>query len=114
MPDMMMCSFKHNGVYAMNKKSLGLGLTLAALLLAIAVLPQPAARAVTDTTPPTGTIVINDNKSCTNSRNVTIAMTWADNAGGSGVARWTARSRRTSSRSSAETLSFRTGSTVAS
>ena len=71
----------------MNKKSLGFGLTLAAVLLAIAVLPQQAARAVTDTTPPTGTIVINDNKSCTNSRNVTIAMTWADNAGGSGVAR---------------------------
>mgnify|MGYP000963264256 CR=1 FL=1 len=71
----------------MKKISLGLGLTLAALLLAIAVLPQQAARAVTDTTPPTGTIVINDNKSCTNSRNVTIAMTWADNAGGSGVAR---------------------------
>ena len=76
----------HNGVYAMNKKSLGLGLTLAAVLLAIAVLPQPAARATADTTPPTGTIVINDNKSCTNSRNVTIAMTWAD-TGGSGVGR---------------------------
>ena len=40
-----------------------------------------------DSTPPTGTIVINDNKSCTNSRNVTVGLTWADNAGGSGVAR---------------------------
>ena len=40
-----------------------------------------------DTTPPTGTIIINDNKSCTNSRNVTVGLTWADNAGGSGVAR---------------------------
>ena len=70
----------------MNRKYFGLGLTLAAVLLAIAVLPQPTARAVADTTPPTGTIVIDGNRSATNSRTVTIAMTWAD-AGGSGAAR---------------------------
>jgi len=91
----------------MKKMSLGLGLMLAAAVLAVAVLPQPAARAVTDTTPPTGTIVINDNKSCTNSRNVTIAMTWSDGTG-VGVARmrfsndgstWTAYESLTPSRS---------------
>ncbi len=70
----------------MKAVSLGLGLTLAAVLLAVAVLPHPAARAVTDTTPPTGTIVINGNRSATNNRTVTIAMTWAD-TGGSGVGR---------------------------
>ena len=90
----------------MNKKFLGLGLTLAAVLLALAVLPQTTASA-TDTTPPTGSIVINDNKSCTNSRNVTIAMTWSDGTG-VGVARmrfsndgstWTAYESLTASRS---------------
>jgi formylglycine-generating enzyme required for sulfatase activity len=59
---------------------------LAVVLPALMLLPQPAARAVADTTPPTGTIVINGNRSATNSRTVTIAMTWAD-TGGSGVAR---------------------------
>ena len=41
----------------------------------------------TDTTPPTGSIVINNNKSTTNTPNVTLALTWSDGAGGSGVAR---------------------------
>ncbi len=50
------------------------------------VLPQPAARAVTDTIPPTGKIVINNQRSATNNRTVTISMTWAD-TGGSGVGR---------------------------
>ena len=42
---------------------------------------------VPDTTPPTGTITINGNRSTTNSRTVTIAMTWSDGTNGSGVAR---------------------------
>ncbi len=40
-----------------------------------------------DTVPPTGTIVINGNLSATNSRTVSIAMTWSDGPTGSGVAR---------------------------
>ncbi len=39
-----------------------------------------------DTTPPTGAIVINDNRSVTNSPGVTLALTWNDGAG-SGTAR---------------------------
>ena len=70
----------------MNRRSWSLGCVLAAVFLATAVLPQPAARAVADSSPPTGTIVINNQRSATNSRTVTIAMTWAD-TGGSGVAR---------------------------
>ena len=41
----------------------------------------------TDTTPPTGTIVINNNRSTTNTPNVTLSLTWGDGADGSGVAR---------------------------
>jgi len=41
---------------------------------------------VPDTAPPTGTIVINDNKSVTNSTGVTLSLTWVDK-GGSGTAR---------------------------
>ncbi len=41
----------------------------------------------TDTTPPTGTIVINNNRSATNTRSVTLSLTWSDGAGGSGVSR---------------------------
>ena len=52
----------------------------------LAALPQPAARATADTTPPTGSIVIDANRSATNSRNVTLSLAWAD-TGGSGVAR---------------------------
>jgi len=40
-----------------------------------------------DTVPPTGTIVINGNQSATNSRTMSIAMTWSDGPIGSGVAR---------------------------
>ena len=40
-----------------------------------------------DTVPPTGTVTINGNRSTTNSRTVTVAMTWSDGTDGSGVAR---------------------------
>jgi hypothetical protein len=40
-----------------------------------------------DTTPPTGTIVINNNRSVTNSVNATLALTWSDGTDGSGVVR---------------------------
>ncbi len=43
-------------------------------------------RAVIDTTPPTGAIVINNNRSATNNPNVTLTLTWTDGAG-SGVSR---------------------------
>ncbi len=46
-----------------------------------------AAFTATDTTPPTGTIVINNNRSTTNSATVTLALTWDDGNGGSGVSR---------------------------
>ena len=70
----------------MKRKLWARGMVPVVLCLMFAALPQPAARAVTDTTPPTGTIVINGDRSATNSRTVTIAMTWSDGAG-SGVAR---------------------------
>jgi formylglycine-generating enzyme required for sulfatase activity len=54
--------------------------------LALAGFPQPVAQAA-DITPPTGTIVINSNRSATNTRDVTLALTWSDGAGGSGVSR---------------------------
>jgi hypothetical protein len=41
---------------------------------------------VLDTLPPTGTIVINNNRSATNTSNVTLALTWNDGTG-SGVVR---------------------------
>ena len=44
------------------------------VLLALAVLPQPAARATADTIPPTGKIVINNQRSATNNRTVTISQ----------------------------------------
>lgn len=72
--------------YAMDKKSWVLGLMPVALFLAISGLPQPTAGAV-DTTPPTGTIVINNNRSATNTPNVTLALMWDDGVGGSGVSR---------------------------
>jgi subtilisin family serine protease len=37
---------------------------------------------VEDTTPPTGTIVINNNESATNSRDVTLSLTWSDACSG--------------------------------
>ena len=46
-----------------------------------------AAFVSTGTTPPTGTIVINNNRSVTNTPNVTLALTWDDGVGGSGVSR---------------------------
>ncbi len=41
----------------------------------------------TDTTSPTGSIVINNDRSATNSRNVTLSLTWDDGDNGSGVVR---------------------------
>jgi len=67
----------------MNGTSRVNGLILLALCAAVAVLPQIAAFAA-DTTPPTGTVVINDNRSVTNSVNVTLKLTWSD-GDGSGV-----------------------------
>ena len=60
---------------------------MAVLLLGVAYISQQAANAVTDTTPPTGTIVINGNRSATNSPSVTLKLTWDDGAGGTGVSR---------------------------
>ncbi len=49
--------------------------------------PGPAASATTkDLTPPTGSIVINNNQSATNSPNVTLGLAWSDGSG-SGVVR---------------------------
>ncbi len=70
----------------MNGRSRVMGLLPAALCLLLAGIQQPAARAVTDTTPPTGTIVINNNRSATNINNVTLVLTWSDGTG-SGVSR---------------------------
>ena len=42
---------------------------------------------VPDTTPPTGTIVINGNHTATNTTSATLSLTWGDGAGGSGVVR---------------------------
>ncbi len=70
----------------MRRISWVLGFVPAALCLVLAGLPQPAARAA-DATPPTGTIVINNNRSATNTPNVTLALTWNDGVGGSGVSR---------------------------
>ncbi len=57
-------------------------------LLAIPMfgLPQAFSRAADDVVPPTGTIVINSNRSATNSPNITLALTWSDGAG-TGVSR---------------------------
>lgn len=49
-------------------------------------LESNSASLLTDTVPPTGTILINGNRSATNNRNVTLALTW-DDGGGSGVVR---------------------------
>ncbi len=62
------------------------GFCMAGWCLAVAGLPQPAGYAA-DTTPPTGSIVINNNRSATNITAVTLALTWNDGAGGSGVSR---------------------------
>ncbi len=69
----------------MKRMSWGLGFVLAALGMALSWLPQSTAHAA-DTTPPTGTIVINNNRSATNTANVTLALTWSDGTG-SGVSR---------------------------
>jgi formylglycine-generating enzyme required for sulfatase activity len=60
---------------------------IALAVVALAAVPQPAAHAGSDTAPPTGTVVINSNRSATNTPNVTLALTWDDGAGGSGVSR---------------------------
>ncbi len=70
----------------MGAKSRSTGVVLAVLCLALVGLAQPVADAA-DTTPPTGTIVINSNRSATNTASVTLALTWNDGAGGSGVSR---------------------------
>jgi len=61
-------------------------LALIALVLVLAGMPQTA-MGEADTTPPTGTIVINNNRSATNTPNVTLSLTWDDGPEGSGVAR---------------------------
>jgi len=71
----------------MNHRSWVTGRLLAVVLLSLPVLSQTAARAVTDTTPPTGTIVINNNRSATNSPAVTLTLAWDDGADGTGVSR---------------------------
>ncbi len=69
----------------MKRTSWSLGLVPAVLGLVLAGFTQPSARAA-DSAPPTGTIVINNNRSATNTPNVTLALTWDDGVGGSGVA----------------------------
>ena len=69
----------------MKMMSWVLVLATVSVILALAGIPQPVASAV-DTTPPTGTIIINSNRSATNTPNVTLALTWSDGAG-SGVSR---------------------------
>jgi len=68
----------------MRRMSWVLGIGMLAVL---AGLPQSKVCAGTDTTPPTGTIVINNNRSATNSTSVTLSLTWDDGVGGSGVSR---------------------------
>jgi len=68
----------------MKRSSWVPGCVAAASLLALAGLPQSAVFA-SDTAPPTGTIVINNNRSATNSANVTLALTRDHGSGGSGV-----------------------------
>lgn len=63
--------------------SLNAGGLLVALLLGF---PQARCLAADDATPPTGTIVINGNRSITNSPDVTLSLAWSDGAG-SGVSR---------------------------
>ena len=70
----------------MKRMSWVLRLVPVALCLAVAGLPQSAGFA-TDTTPPTGTIVINNNRSATSNTAVMLALTWDDGVGGSGVSR---------------------------
>ncbi len=67
----------------MKRATLMTGFMPLALCLGIAGMLQTTATA-TDTTPPTGTIVINNNRSVTNTPEVTLALTWSDGAG-SGV-----------------------------
>ena len=55
------------------------------LAVPLLVFPQGWSMAE-DTTPPTGTIVINGNRSATNTPNVTLALTWSD-GDGTGVSR---------------------------
>ncbi len=71
----------------MNRMSWVAGVVPVTVFLALAGLPQSQARAGTDTTPPSGTIIINNNRSATGTPNVTLALTWDDGVGGSGVSR---------------------------
>ncbi len=64
----------------MKMMSWVLVLATVSVILALAGIPQPVASAV-DTTPPTGTIIINSNRSATNTPNVTLALTWSDGTG---------------------------------
>ncbi len=70
----------------MNRTLWGLDLVFVAFGMVLAGLPQAVAYAA-DTMPPTGTIVINDNHSATNTPNVTLTLTWDDGVDGSGVSR---------------------------
>ena len=63
----------------MSERSWFTGLVLSAGCLAFSFFLPPAAHAA-DTTPPVGTIVINNNRSATNSSTVTLALTWSDGA----------------------------------
>ncbi len=58
-----------------------------AVLLGFAVLPQVEAAAFSGSTPPTGSIVINSNRSATKSTSVTLALGWNDADGKSDVVR---------------------------
>ncbi len=69
----------------MRKISWAMGMVPVLLCLMLAGLPQPVACAVADSTPPTGTIVINSNRSATNTVSVTLALTWDDGVGGGGA-----------------------------
>ncbi len=70
----------------MKKMPAVLGLLPVAVLLVFFGFPQPTASAV-DATPPTGTIVINDNHTATKTTNVTLTLTWNDPDGVSDVSR---------------------------
>ncbi len=71
----------------MKTMSWAMGAVPMVLCVMLAGFPQSVAYAVADITPPTGTIVINSNRSATNTVSVTLALTWDDGVGGSGVSR---------------------------
>jgi beta-lactam-binding protein with PASTA domain len=71
----------------MKRMFWALGVGTLGLFLAVAGFPQrQACAALEDTTPPTGTIVVNGNRSTVNSTHVTLTLAWSDGTG-SGVTR---------------------------